>query len=41
MKNFLENLGLFVMCLSVMAIFYILLHLVPIGNEMIIEYKNK
>lgn len=41
MKNFLENLGLFLMCLCIMGMFYMLLHFVPVWDQMIIESRNQ
>ena len=41
MKNFLENLGLFLMCLCIMGMFYVLLHFAPLWDQMIIESRNQ
>jgi hypothetical protein len=41
MKNFLQNLGTFLLVLAFMGIFYILLHLAPVWDQMIIESRNQ
>jgi|TARA_B100001939_G_scaffold63764_1_gene52723 hypothetical protein len=40
MKNFLENLGLFIICLGIMGMFYVLLHFAPLWDQWVIDTRN-